>query len=180
MPFRGQSTPSPRDRDELDLPRVDLPRGLDRQEIACHRAIQHPDNDVGKILAVYLTNAGESGLRLRVRRKRNRVANEPLSIDELNIFAAANHQIDRRQAVGNFIAAEVLQAQRAIFLLKLHDGCVCGAFADHGFRNIGAAFQVLEFICERGLPRCESDRSQRARPCPHGSASPLRARSGRP
>jgi hypothetical protein len=97
-----------------------------------------------------------------MRRKRHSIADDPATIDQHDIFVAANQPVHRRKRIGNFIATEVFEAERAIFLLSRGDRFVRRALANQGLRNIGPAFQPLKFVGGGDLRQREIDAGQQA------------------
>ena len=111
-------------------------------------------------LFVAPSDVGKGGRGFGMRRKQQRVADEPVPVDQLDIFGAADQPVDRGELIGNFIAAETFEAEGTVFLLGLNDRLVRRALADQGFGNVGAALQVLKFIGECRLSPRKKDRSR--------------------
>src|SRR5436190_2450364 len=97
-----------------------------------------------------------------MRRKRHRVADQPAAIDQQQELRTTYLPTYRRQAIRNFVGAEMPQAQYGIFLLEDDDPFGWTTLANQRLGNIGAAFHFLKLICDRDLSPREIDGSQHA------------------
>src|SRR5258708_23887836 len=83
------------------------------------------------------------------------------AIDQQEEFCTTYLLIDGRQPIGNLVRTEILQTKRAIFLLSDDNRLVRYVLANQGFRNIGIASYLFEFICACDMAPRQTDESQR-------------------
>jgi hypothetical protein len=109
-----------RDRrfDELRMALIDRPRDLDRQVVCCGHAIQNRNHGIGQIFAVGAAEARKGWRLPGMRRQSQHIADHGAAIDQFNEFRSADLPVHRGQLIGDFVAAEVLEAERAIFFSR--------------------------------------------------------------